>query len=258
MTAPTELDRATFAAAGLNAVHVNQNAFVDETRYTIGDVEKRYDALYTARLAPFKRLELAQAIDRLALICVATPKMLASPYGRRIRSRLRHAAWLLQDRGMGGGAGPTEVAGMMQECRVGLALSAEEGPMYASIEYLLAGLPVVTTPSRGGRHEFFDPALVRVVDASPAAVARGVRELIDARLDPGEIREKTLRKMYEHRRRFIGVVQQIFDDARAGRRFAEEWETVFYDKLLPWGVQGRDAIGARNRSMIERLESSGL
>ena len=39
----------------------------------------------------------------------------------------------------------------LNRARVGLCLSAREGAMFASMEYLLSGLPIVTTPSMGGR-----------------------------------------------------------------------------------------------------------
>jgi glycosyltransferase involved in cell wall biosynthesis len=40
---------------------------------------------------------------------------------------------------------------------VGLCLSTVEGSNYASMEYMLAGLPIVSTPSIGGREVYFDP-----------------------------------------------------------------------------------------------------
>ena len=52
-----------------------------------------------------------------------------------------------------------EVRRILVQSRCGLALSAQEGAMYASGEYLLAGLPVVTTRSRGGRDAFTIPIM---------------------------------------------------------------------------------------------------
>lgn len=46
------------------------------------------------------------------------------------------------------------------QSRCGLILSAEEGACFAAMEYLLCGLPVVTTPNIGGRDEFFDKRLM--------------------------------------------------------------------------------------------------
>ncbi len=49
-----------------------------------------------------------------------------------------------------------EVARKLNACRVGMCLSETEGAMFAAVEYLLCGLPVVSTPSQGGRDVWFD------------------------------------------------------------------------------------------------------
>ncbi|WP_164127899.1 glycosyltransferase, partial [Stenotrophomonas maltophilia] len=52
---------------------------------------------------------------------------------------------------------PEAVNRVYNQAAVGLCLSAVEGAMCASMEYLMAGLPVVSTPSVGGRDVYFDP-----------------------------------------------------------------------------------------------------
>jgi hypothetical protein len=129
--------------------------------------------------------------------------------------------------------------------------------MYASIEYLLSGLPVVTTPGLGGRHEFFDPGFSITVDPTPKAVAAGVDEAIAADLDPHWIRAITLEKVHEHRVRFVAAVQEILDEAGHGRDFASEWDDVFIPKLFSPAIFGGEAIDEHNRSLVERLGASG-
>jgi glycosyltransferase involved in cell wall biosynthesis len=73
--------------------------------------------------------------------------------------------------------------------------------MFASIEYLLCGLPVVTTRNSGGRDVFFDPEYVETVDDDSEAVNRGVLNLIARAPNASLIRAKTLLKMEEHRQR---------------------------------------------------------
>ena len=96
-----------------------------------------------------------------------------------------------------------QVRGVLNASRCGLALSAEEGAMYASAEYLLCGLPVVTTASRGGRHEFFHGDYVDVVEDTADAVAAGVARMIARDIDPNMIRKRTLLLMREHRGRML-------------------------------------------------------
>ncbi|MBV9811325.1 MAG: tetratricopeptide repeat protein, partial [Acetobacteraceae bacterium] len=61
-------------AVGLDSEIINNNAFVDEDVYRIlPDTPKRYDAVYNARLHPYKRHELATRLERLLLL-VADPE----------------------------------------------------------------------------------------------------------------------------------------------------------------------------------------
>ncbi len=71
--------------------------------------------------------------------------------------------------------------------------------MLASIQYLLAGLPIVSTQSRGGRDEFFAPDYVQIVADNADAVAAGVRKMRECPVSPEEIRRRTLEKIEQHK-----------------------------------------------------------
>lgn len=60
---------------------------------------------------------------------------------------LAHAHWFNHEGSACEWLDSEELNRCLNQCRLGLCLSAVEGPMYASIEYLLAGLPVVSTES---------------------------------------------------------------------------------------------------------------
>ncbi len=56
-------------ARGVLAHFINHNAFLDGRLFSIQpDASKIYDAVYSARMAPFKRHELAQEIPSLLII----------------------------------------------------------------------------------------------------------------------------------------------------------------------------------------------
>ena len=127
---------------------------------------------------------------------------------------------------------PEDMYKYINQARVGLCLSAEEGAMYASAEYLLCGLPVVSTRSTGGRDTYFDDTYVKIVEDTPEAVAEGVEEMIERNIDPHYIRERTITKMKEHRDTFINLIQSIYDKECVKRDFREEWPRIFINKLL--------------------------
>jgi glycosyltransferase involved in cell wall biosynthesis len=213
-----------FQEIGVRAALVNQNALADERPFTVmNEVTKRYDAIYNAVMAPFKRHALAVNVPNLAIVTYFTSG--SEPYFNRTREELAHAAWLNF-----AGRSPhvdaykmiaqNDLARHLNEARVGLCLSAKEGAMFASIEYLLCGLSIVTTPSIGGRDVFFDPDYVATVDADPAAVGEGVRRMCERAVPPSHVRALTLRRMGEHRERLLGLLEELVTEA--GRRFDRE------------------------------------
>lgn len=199
-------------AAGLNSLDFNQNAFGDEGTYKIDtSVEQRFDAIYNAVCSPYKRHELAKGIDRLALITYFPSAQHNTDSFPEVAKTLSAASWLnfpagdlsrARFRRLNNG----EVCRHLNEAKVGLCLSHSEGAMLASIEYLLCGLPIVSTPSIGGRDAFFSPDYVKVVEPRPEAVRDAVQELIARRIDREFIRRSSLSKMNEHRDRLLGFI----------------------------------------------------
>lgn len=222
-----------FAARGAWAVFCNHNCFLDDSIFKpLPSVEKRFDAVYDARLVEWKRHALAREVERLALIYFPIPGE-DEDYVRKVRREFSHAHFFNHvEPGFHRYLSPQEVNHALNACRVGLCLSAAEGAMYASGQYLLSGLPVVTTPSSGGREVFFEESFVATVPPEPGAVREAVAELVGRGLQPERIRQATLEKMQSHRQTFISLVQDIYDRHGVQRAFADEWKDVFCNKML--------------------------
>ena len=80
--------------------------------------------------------------------------------------------------------------------------------MLASLEYMLSGLPVVSTESKGGRDEYYNKEYTLIVADNPTAVRKGVEELIARQIDPNYIREKTIEKLTSDRRRYVEFISE--------------------------------------------------
>ena len=120
---------------------------------------------------PFKRHELAAEVANLALLHAQFKEPPPESHAYGVRNALKDAHWFNDDSiGRYRLLGPSEINEAYNECKTGLCLSAEEGAMYASIQYLLAGVPVVSTRSGGGRDTFFDPRTTLIVDDNATAV----------------------------------------------------------------------------------------
>jgi glycosyltransferase involved in cell wall biosynthesis len=183
---------------------VSISAYLNESLYRVTDAPKQYDAVYAARMAPYKRLHLAAQVSSLFVQTYGSCRTADGVYDlHRYEPSVSHCdfnrTWLTQD----------ELVTIYNRARVGLALSRREGAMLASVEYMLCGLPVVSTRCSGGRELFFDDAYVRIVDASAEAVAAGVREVIARRVDPQVVRTRTIQKLQRHRERLCDYVIQV-------------------------------------------------
>lgn len=196
----TPKERELFLAAGIFAEFCHQNAFLDPARYPLCKrPEKRYDAIYIARITPFKRHELAQDIDSLLLIGDHFES--ERSYYDEIRAKLAQASWKKRVYSF-------RVAREIATARCGLCLSKVEGAMFVSAEYLLSGVPIVNTPSIGGREELFPDFAVRTVGESAAEVAAAVAWWREHPLEPLRIREAFLELAAPHRQKLSTVLAE--------------------------------------------------
>ena len=230
----TAEDDALCRGLRFDSIWCSHNAWLDERIYAPDlDAERLYDAVYVARLTPFKRHALAAKVPRLAILTGAFEVDRDYAVGQLAALSGLQFVNFSADRGVVQ-LPPDQVRAVLSQSGCGLALSSSEGAMYASGEYLLCGLPVVTTPSKGGRDVFFHPDYVETVEPDADAVAAGVARVLAQRLDPLEIRRRTLELIMPHRARLIGRLSQI-----AGRDlFATASDTLwlpgFSNKLEHW------------------------
>lgn len=214
--------------AGFRTLWCHQNLYCNECSFEIQPREKKYDAIYTAAIEPYKRIHLAAKIPSLCIIS-------RSPDARSKLDALGMSHAHCNEQSLG----PMEVCKAINESRCGLALSAKEGGMLAFTEYLLCGLPVVSTPSIGGRHVFIDETNTRMVRPDADAVAAAVRRFAEEPVDPEAMRAGALRRIREFRAILADKVASItgerpFDpDAADGMWFLGRFVSrLFIEELM--------------------------
>lgn len=222
-------------ARGVDAVLVSHNAFVDERIFRpLPDRARRYDAVYNARFVRWKRHDLAREVTRLALLGYVAGDDPA--YIEELRRQLPRAAWVNEWRDGAPAALPPEAVNeVLNEAHVGLCLSAAEGAMFASTEYLLSGLAVVSTPSVGGRDLFFDPDFCVIVEPDFRRIGEAVRDLMGRDIARDLVRARTLARVDAQRRRFHDLVQTIYRGHGVTRSFEEaDWPSIRRHQLVEW------------------------
>jgi glycosyltransferase involved in cell wall biosynthesis len=208
----THYESALFSRAGIPNIVANGMSFVDERIFQPppGPLDSRqYDAAYTARLDPFKRHELAAAIPSVLLI-YGSP---APGELEQVREALPQAYFANHEvePGRYKHIHHTKMSELLNKCSVGLCLSAEEGAMRSAMEYLLCGLPVVSTDSVGGRDRYFIGPHARVVPPDADKVAAAVADLKAKAIPPHAIREYVGRLIAFDRHNFMTNANKIVE-----------------------------------------------
>jgi len=212
--ANTHTEAWLLAGLGIPVIQTSELSFVDEQVFRLrtppNSNGKEFDAVYLARLDPYKQHELAQHIESLLLIYDYSLNEGRDSYAI-LKQLIPGAHFLNHELGKGAYTklSPEVVCSYLNNCRVGLCLSAEEGAMKATMEYLLCGLPVVSVPNLGGRDRFLMPPYSIEAEDNPDAVAFAVRQLIERNLDPRILRDHILRLVRYERHNFLLAINQI-------------------------------------------------
>jgi hypothetical protein len=191
------LEMQNFAKQGFYGDVINHNAWLDKKIMRPLNVDKIYNAIYVARRSAFKRHLLASKVSQLALI--AGPN-----HGNPVSEVPPHI--YLNDKQLS----KEKVCEKINQAHCGLILSASEGACFSSSEYLLCGVPVVSTPSKGGRDIWYDEYNSIICEPTPDGVALAVEEFIRNPRDPQRIRQKHIEQTQEHRSKFIKALADVF------------------------------------------------
>lgn len=200
-----------FSACGFIGDVIPQNAWLDENLVMQPmKVDKIYDAIYVARRSAFKRHHLAGEVKNLALVAGINHGNMVCDVPPHIYINSTPLA-------------PAEVCEKINQSRSGLLLSEVEGGCYASSEYLLCGVPVVSTLCKGGRDVWYNAYNSIICNPDPKEIARAVQEFVDDPRDPERIRSMHLSQANKYREKFIEVLAGIFERHAVGDIDAEQY-----------------------------------
>lgn len=193
-------ERSLFKKSGFGGALVNLNCFLDERRFFCDrGAEKLFSSIYVARLVDFKRHFLCSQLDNLALVAGDTHGSASKGYVPPFTYRNSRAL------------SENEVCEKINQSRSGLILSGTEGACFASSEYLLCGIPVISTPSEGGRSVWYDEYNSMIVDPDPGAVKDAVDYFSRHKRNPEIIRNSHISLSSVHRSNFIKLLAEILD-----------------------------------------------
>lgn len=176
---------------GIPVQFMPQGQFINERVFPLVPSERiyQYDAFYAAQARSFKRMYLAQSVKSLYILTYLCPtNSLGENDLKGFEPRVAHAQWnktFVHD--------IAEIVNLLHQSRCALALSSVEGAMWACLEALLCGIPVVSTPSKGGRSRYLNSINSLIVRPQSASVAKAVERIKSHPFCPQKIRESVLR-----------------------------------------------------------------
>ena len=238
--AATETDAALMAGLGVEAIYAHNSAFIDERIfYPEPGATKLFDAVHNAQTKSFKRHELAYGVRNLALITYA--ELGASETVADLVQRYQDLRYVNYSERIGFQMlDGDQIRRVVSQACCGLVLSEVEGPNNASMEYFLCGVPLVTTPARGGREAMYDPRHVAIVEPTPQAVEAAVAAFITSAPAAQEIRQSALARARPHRERLITWLSSIVGKDLFKQADKNLWLPQFYDKLRQtWRLEPR-------------------
>ena len=182
---------------------------------------KTYNAVYVARKSPSKRHHLTNDVKNLALIC-------GNNHNNPNDYQLINYVYLNDN--------PLpleEVCKKINQSYVGLMLSETEGACFSSSEYLLCGIPIISTKSFGGREFWYNDHNSIIVEPDPKKIAQAVEDTINHynKYDKLKIRNDHIEKQKILRNKFIKKLKELFSEHNVKVDARKYFEDNFYHKL---------------------------
>lgn len=193
-----------------NSIFCNQNAWLDFNLFKIirGIDKKRFSMALNCRPESFKRPYLADGVKDLLIIQGLNYNKDNFYDLMRLNPKYINSSRITQ----------TEVNDLLNQAFVGGIFSEAEGACFASSEYLLAGLPVISTQSRGGRDVWYTEHNSIICEPNKESVIEAVEIAIEKiktkYFVPEEIRNEHIKKQLSFRGDFCELLQKIFDEEK--------------------------------------------
>jgi glycosyltransferase involved in cell wall biosynthesis len=220
---------------GFNAILANHNCLLDYNIFKNDIEELKYDMVMNCRPEVWKRPFLAEKIENLAYIKGAT-------YGNKEKydySKLT-CKFINETR-----IPPEKVNEIYNQSYCGGIFSEREGACYSSSEYLLSGLPVISTVSRGGRDTWYTPNNSIIIEPNEVelknAVKKCIQKIKNGQFNREQIRNEHIKMTLVMRNNIIECTKFIFDTHNIKIDANEYWDKVFFHKLIRY-VKLNDVI----------------
>lgn len=207
-----------------DVIFSNHNAFLNENILKIINSDQKYDMVINSCFAEYKNVNLAKKINNT--LHIGYYKSDWEPIYPSFGSFVNFKNDII-DKNNYFRLGLSDVVNYLNKGKVGGIFSKTEGACFASSEYLLCGLPVISVTSKGGREIWYNSDNSIICqdndDSVKSAVDLAINNLNNGIFDREKIREKHIEQMDIHRNRLTEYLKDYIEDKTG--------QTVNYLKL---------------------------
>lgn len=246
--APTEKLHNVFKDKGYTSILLNHNCLLDYNKYTLkteNESERQYNAVINSRPFWWKRVYLASNVDKLLYI----------KGNDWAKDETSWNGYKFMNLTLKSDISQHTVNDLYNSSKLGLILSGNtgenqqglnEGANYSSSEYLLCGLPVVSTESQGGRDYWFDDYNSIICEPNDDSVKKSVdtmlEKLSNGEIDREKIRNTQIKKMNLMRENFINETQKIFNTHGVNVDAKQFFKDNYFHKMCDYSLKNYDAF----------------
>jgi glycosyltransferase involved in cell wall biosynthesis len=177
-----------------DVLFMNHNAFIDENKFIIEDnIIKDYDLFVNSANEPYKRIHLSHLVDSVIYIRRRSPNMFT--HSNKFSNISLHANFKdnILDQKNYRHLQETEISTLSNRALAGGIFSSVEGACFSSSQYLLCGLPVISTRCKGGREIWYTSDNSIYCDDTSESVAKCM-EIVKQKLKDGSFNRQKIRE----------------------------------------------------------------
>jgi len=220
----------------LDVLFCNHNAFLNEDRFIIReDIKKEYNLVVSSCFSKYKNVSYAEKIPNVLHIGYVNESKVEYIPNFGYRANFKNNSTDINDWNW---ICTKKYVSLLNSAICGGIFSAREGSCFASSEYLLCGLPVISTKSVGGRDVFYNEHNSVICDNNSDSVKNVFDELIKniQFYDKHKIRENKLKQMDYFRDVLTVYVQNKIEDKYKESVDTQELKNLlkFYDNSNEW------------------------
>ena len=212
---------------GYNAILTNHNCFLDYNIFTINNDEPiKYNMVMNCRPELWKRPYLAESVSDLAYIKGYNFNKEDIYDYSKLKCKFMNKKIISSQ----------EVNAIYNQSYCAGIFSEKEGACYSSSEYLLCGLPVISTFSKGGRDTWYTQHNSIIVEPTKEDVTNAVEQCIlkmqSGEFNRQEIRDNHINMASQMRKNIINCIKYIFYLHNIEVDVSEYWEKQFFHKFI--------------------------